>query len=373
MLRIVSKRPDTSRLPIEPLGGRMSISYRTAGQLGIVSELEPVIATLIARVEKDRDAIEDYILIGRLLRIRGEARRALRLHRNLTVRPNLTGAQKIFLFTEIGLDVAACRVKDRGESWFLKALALSKSHVPALEGLARTYEQLGSHDKAVEILARLIRLGRPERSHQAHVLCELALAHLGRGTAGRARRAVERAIRSDPNCAYAYVVLSDVFIAARRYDRAIAALRSFLERWPGLSFLALRRLEDVHYRMNNFPGYEDTLRSMIRTSPDNFYIYFSLARHLRKKHRDREALEFLKRSLEINPLYVNSLRDSIQLLAGEKSGDLTEQTESFFEAFKRSRRFVCPKCLERYIPVTWNCSKCGHWGSFDIRYELPAP
>jgi lipopolysaccharide biosynthesis regulator YciM len=306
--------------------------------------------------------------------LRGEHLRALRLHRNLAARPNLTTERQVSIFTEIGLDLQACRSKDCGESYFLKALSLAKNHIPALEGLTRTYEQKRQFEKAADTLHRLIRLHRPEKGHLAFVLSELAVQNLGRGTIGPARRAVERAVRADPTCLHAYTVLADVFVAAGRYERAIATLRSFLEQWPSHSFLALRRMEDIHYRMNNFSGYEDTLRSCIRKSPDNFYLYYSLARHLQKKHRETEALEFLRRSLDMNPLYVNSLRDAISILGAEnKSSELTRQAGHFFTLFKRSRRFICPSCLERYVPVTWNCSRCGFWGAFEIRYELPAP
>lgn len=374
MLRIVSRSPHIASFPLEPSGGKTASPSKTASPPNIVTELKPLIDALIARVEKDRNAIDDYILIGRLFRLRGEPRRALRLHRNLAARSNLSEDHQITLYTELGLDLTACCLNDFGESCFQKALSLSKIHVPALEGLARAYERSSRFEKAVEPLQRLIRLHRPERGHLAFVLCELALQHLGRGTFGRARRFVERAIRSDPNCPHAYVVLADVFSAARRYERAIATLRSFLERWPALSFLALRRLEDVHYRMHNFPGFEDTLRSCIRTSPDNFYLYYSLARHLAKKHREKEALDFLDRSLEMNPMEVNSVRDWIRILGrGEKGSSLVEKAENFFTLLKRSRRFICPSCQERYVPITWNCASCGFWGVFEILYEFPAP
>jgi lipopolysaccharide biosynthesis regulator YciM len=126
--------------------------------------------------------------------------------------------------------------------------------------------------------------------------------------------------------------------------------------------------------MGAFPEYENTLRDCVRNSPDNFYLHYSLARHLRKKRKSKEALEFLRRSFELNPLYANAVRDGIEMM--EEKAQLKQAAlvaNDFFAAFKRSRRFICPNCRHRYLSITWRCAECGAWAVFEIRYELPAP
>lgn len=357
-----------------PNEGAPSIPYTEAARQAFLRDTRQLIETLSARVQRNRNALDEYLLLGRLFRIRGEPKRALRIHQNLLVRPSLEKRILVSLYTELGYDVLESRNKDYGQSYFEKALSLDKSDVSALEGLAQSHEFQGQLEDAVKALSRLVKLGRPEESHMALVGAELALSHLERRQVAKARRAVDQAMKSDGNCLYAHLALADVYLEAGKHDKAISTLKEVLRRWPTHSFLALRRLEDAHYRMDAFPAYENTLRDCLRSMPDNYYLHYSLARHLRKKRRNDEAMEYLRRSFELNPMYVNTVRDRIDLLAqGENASKIRSIASQFFALLKRCRRFICPNCRHRYVPITWHCQKCGTWGVFDIRYELPAP
>ncbi|MFH1017253.1 MAG: tetratricopeptide repeat protein [Pseudomonadota bacterium] len=350
------------------------LTYTEASREDFQRDTKGLIERLTARVQKNPDAWEDYFLLGRLFRIRGETKRALRLHRNLSVRPFLDRAKKAALFTEIGLDLLCLRAADYGELYFLSALDLQKHNVEAMEGLVAASEYQGNFERAAEVLAKLIKWGRPQASHLAHVYAALAHKYLEGGLKPRARRAVQRALKIDRDCLYAHVTLADVYLEANRTQKAMEVLKRILFRWPAHSFLVLRRLEDAHYRMNNFPEFETTLREILRTAPENYFAHYSLARHLRKKKRANPALLALRKSLEINPAYVNSIRDRIEMTGnGDELPEIRKLAKDFFAIFKRSRRFICPNCRHRYVNVTWRCSQCGFWGTFEIRYELPAP
>jgi len=332
--------------------------------------------SLMERVQKDREAFSEYLLLGRLFRIRGEARRALKLHQNLLAHPSYDRRFEATLYAELGWDMHACRLRDFGLEHFQKAVSLDKHNLSALEGLAQAFEAQENFEEACKAVKRLVKAEADKPAHLAFLCSELAARYLQKGEKVKARRAVEEALRADRRNPYALLTLADVYLEAERYSQAIGTLLGFLREWKGLSFLALRRLEDAHYRKNEFTTYEVTLREAIRTDPENFYLHFSLARHLMKKKRDDEAKEFLRRSLEINPGYVNPVRDMVTLLArgeGAETTRLRSVLGQFFQIFKRSRRFICPNCGKRHIPVTWQCSACGAWDVPLIRYELTAP
>lgn len=350
------------------------VAVKEASREELLRTTRELIDVYRARVKKNPRNFEDYILLGQLFRIQGQPKRALRIHLNTLASPVLDREQEIALYTELGYDLLETKAHDFGERYFLKALSLRKNNTRALEGLTRTYEMLKEYDKAVDVLSKLVRLGKEKKTHLAYVLSTLAADFLSNNLVAKARRHIDKAIRADENCPYALLVLSDVYAEAGRFPRSIQALKTFLLRWPMLSFLALRKLEDVHYRMNDFPGYETTLHECLRNSPDNFYLHFSMARHLRKKRRYKEALEYVRRCLDINPMYINAVRDFVELNSDEElDSKVTVMLKRFFEAFKRSRRFICPNCRHRYSAVTWHCKACGVWDTFDIRYELPAP
>ncbi len=362
-----------SSVPVA-LRDRIPSAATEAVRASFLRNTRELIELLSAKVLKNRNAVEEYILLGRLFRIQGEPKRALRLHQSLLAKASLERHLETVLHVEIGSDLFDARMGDNGQDHFEKALNLQKQNVAALEGLVRIHEMNEKFDEAVEWIQRLRKLGRPEEKHLAFVYSEIGSRWVVKKEFARARRAVDRALKTHPDSPYALLVLADIFIEAGRYVKAIETLRNYLRRWPTHSFLALRKLEDAHYRMNTFPAYEKTLRDAIRAQPENFYLYHSLGRHLRKKKKREEALEMFRKSIDLNPLYVNAVRDRLELLAEKDNlASLAHEAHTFFSLFKRSRRFICPNCRQRYVPLTWHCENCGTWGVFDIRYELIAP
>jgi lipopolysaccharide assembly protein B len=352
----------------------VSVPYSERSKLAMQRDTQELIDRLSARVQKDRTALDDYIFLGRLYRMRGDAARALRLHRNLLVRADLLRSTKALLFLELGLDLLDMKIQDFGESYFLQALEIQKHNIPALEGVVRALELQEKYELVADYLKRLIRLGRPEKTHLAYIYTALAQRYFEGGLAAKARRLLQRALKLHPGFLYGQLTLADVYLEAGKHQKAIQQLKKTILQWPSHSFLVLRKLEDAHFRMNAFADYDKTLRDLLRNARENFYIHYSLARHLRKKKRNSDALTALRRCLEINPLYVNALRARVEL-AGE-GDDLTELKAlagRFFTGLKRSRRFICPNCRSRSETIRWRCEKCGVWDVFDVRYELAAP
>ncbi len=332
--------------------------------------LEDLVNILTEKVKRDREAISDYILLGRVYRLQGDAKRALRLHQNLLAHEISDKKLQLTLYIELGLDLLHEKMDDFGERFLQKALSLEKNHAEALRGLTQVYEIREEYESAAKTLSKLPHASPQEKKWLSFIYAQLAKQRLILGHHVPARRAVEGALRADPTNPYAKLTLSEIYMATTRYDKAIQLLTNFLEEWPTHSFLALRKLEDAHYQKDTFTELEDTLREAIRRQPDNYYVLFSLARHLFKKRRKEEAQEFIRKSLEAHPYYVNAIKEWISLNADES---VQQTLKPFLTNFKRSRRFVCPNCETRYKLITWHCSACGTWDVFQIRYELPAP
>ena len=81
--------------------------YLHALELWIEGELEDAAALLHKVVHDDPQAVEPFLHLGNLLRLQGDAERAAVLHRGLTVRPDLTLAQKIVVGLSLAEDLNA--------------------------------------------------------------------------------------------------------------------------------------------------------------------------------------------------------------------------------------------------------------------------
>ena len=69
--------------------------------------LRELIDLFSARVRKDRNAVEEYLLLGRLFRFKGQSKRALKVHQNLLARPRLPKRLLTDLQVELGYDLEA--------------------------------------------------------------------------------------------------------------------------------------------------------------------------------------------------------------------------------------------------------------------------
>jgi len=76
--------------------------YLTALEYWIEGDLDQAAALLHQVVHDDPDSVEPFLQLGNLLRLQGDSERAAVLHRGLTVRTNLTMAQKL----SVGLSLA---------------------------------------------------------------------------------------------------------------------------------------------------------------------------------------------------------------------------------------------------------------------------
>jgi len=83
--------------------------YLHALELWIEGELDDAAALLHKVVHDDPQAVEPFMQLGNLLRLQGDPERAAVLHRGLTVRPDLTLAQKVGVGLSLAEDLNALK------------------------------------------------------------------------------------------------------------------------------------------------------------------------------------------------------------------------------------------------------------------------
>lgn len=83
--------------------------YLQALELWTEGELDDAAALLRKVVHDDPQAVEPFLHLGNLLRLQGDPERAAVLHRGLTVRPDLSSAQKVGVGLSLAEDLNALR------------------------------------------------------------------------------------------------------------------------------------------------------------------------------------------------------------------------------------------------------------------------
>src|SRR5215211_2488745 len=102
---------------------------------------DKALEVFIRIVEVDPDTVETHIVLGNLFRRRGEVDRAIRIHQNLIIRPNLSFTSRANALLELGRDYLRAGLLDRAESVLKEVARTGGQTRQAYRHLRDIYEQ----------------------------------------------------------------------------------------------------------------------------------------------------------------------------------------------------------------------------------------
>ena len=204
------------------------------------------------------------------------------------------------------------------------------------------------------------------------MLSEYAYALIDQNAPSKARKTAEEAAEIDPTCPAATLARADAFLASGDFDETVDALLTFVSRWPELTFMSIRRLEDVHYRFDRYAELESTLKRFLQGQSDNPHLLYFLGKILRKKKRQAEGIPYFTAALESAALDVHALRELVHYNLPQTPPELLKLARDFFERLRASRRFSCPHCGGIHPKMTWYCARCFSFGVPSVDYAFAA-
>ena len=247
----------------------------------------------------DPDEIDAYLMLARLYRERGEVGRAIRIHQNLLLRPELERAMETEILAELASDFRAGGFLRRAIASFEEVLSRDSRHETALRELAGLLDSVRDHERAIDIEKRLARLeGRDAAPRESQLWVELARTAEAEGRASDARKALKKALRRNRENLDAWTLLGRLEAEERRPKRALAAWKRVPEIdrragprvYPQLaaSFAAGGKARD----------YETYLEGLLEAQPDDPAARLALA-EARAARGDREgAIREIRQVLE---------------------------------------------------------------------------
>ena len=132
-----------------------TVEYTTALNYLIIGEKNKALDKLREAVRLDTSNIDAYIKIGDILREQGSADRAIKIHRGLTIRRELTSGQKITILESLIKDYQAAEKYDRAIQAGQKLLEITNHDAWAQEIMLRLYEGAGDWEKAFITLKKI--------------------------------------------------------------------------------------------------------------------------------------------------------------------------------------------------------------------------
>lgn len=316
----------------------------------------------------DFETIETHIALGNLFRRRGEIEKAIEIHENLIAREDLNSQQHDTAQFELGLDYLRAGLFDRAESIFQNLSDHEGSRKGALQQLLDIYQHEKEWHKAVRCARQLRDLGKVPRGETvAQFLCELAEEALCTAGDGDARQWLEEALREDPRCARASLLMARLRMREGRFEDALQALKRVESQSPALLPEIIEPLCVCHDRLEKrsgeLIGYLGYLYETYGLEP----AALALAERIRSEQGRAKAIEHLLRILDSRPS-LKSLSATTGFLLEDGAADaqreaLVRLDRALDRLSSGVPRYVCGHCGFSGGELHWRCPSCRHWES----------
>ena len=299
-------------------------------------------------VDLDADTVETYIVIGNLMRRRGEVERAIRLHQNLIARPDLDNQTKADALLELARDYLKAGLFDRAENMLQGLLETGAHPREARQHLREIYEQEKEWEKAVRNAVQIEReSGVSQQPTIAQYYCEQAELARATGEGPRAAQLARKALGCHAGCARAHILLGELASAGRDYHAAVRHYREAYAKRPAFAPQIIRLLHAAYEAQGDPEGFRQFLHQA-RFQPHALFPVLSLVEDMREQNDD-SVQEVFESAFQSNPSSLVLLRDYVESI-----------TENRIAADRQSLRRI-QVTLDRYLAdrPTHECEHCG--------------
>lgn len=326
---------------------------------------EHALETLRDVVRRDTDFIDAYIIIGTIFREKGRYENAIKIHRDLLVRPNLTRTQQ----KQILMNLAQDYYDNNQPKWALstcdKLLELDKKDPWVREFKLELYEYMGDWQGAFDILKKNGGQKAEKNARLAAYKVEQGLQLVSMKQEHDARLRYREALKLKQNFFPAHMELVHSYIRDKRENDALKELKKLVQHIPEYADIALNTFEDLLFEMGHFDDIETFYKQIVQSNPKLMEAYLGLAEIYDKKGELRHASEICQQALKQQP---NSLKVKLFLIKIERKLQRFEAAADYgaqvADAFlDKQYEFVCSECGHSNDHYFWHCPSCHSWNT----------
>jgi len=340
--------------------------YTEALHCFIEGDRESALELLKKAVKEDTDNIMAYVLLGNILREQGNPQKAIKIHKNLLVRSNLTKTQTREILTALIRDYKKAGLLVQAVNMAEQLVKQDKKNTQYQEILLSLYEESKSWDKAY---FQRQNINRWQKHKTPNILAlykvEAGLDAVNKGLEKEARIRFKEALKLNKKCIPAYLYWGDSLRRENRDAEAFEVWANFTKKNPEYAHLAFDRIRDLLFDLGRYGEIELIYREVIARNPDNFEAQLNLA-ELHMKQGDIEKAEQECRNLYEK--YPGNKRCGLLLI------NILRHRKQDKEAFQKALEllrieteetvYTCSGCGFKTKELIWHCPSCGAWDSF---------
>lgn len=317
-------------------------------------------------LQVDSETVETHLALGSLFRRRGEIGRAIKIHQNLIARPQLPKQHRVAALIALGKDYLQAGLVDRAEKLFLEITSLGEESVVSLHYLRDIYQQQKNWQAAIKVAQQLKAMtDDPLHIAIAHYHCELAQQQLTKQETDNAIKELKTALKQDPQCVRANLLLGKIFFKLGRYKNAITVSEEILTQDKIFFAESLPVLIESYEKLEQQEKCVEFLSAAFQ-SEANIEIALFLTDYYQKTQGEQEAVYYLTQYLRKFP----SLRGLQRLVEfKDQQNDLIILTELIKNLLKNMAHYRCVQCGFKSNQLLWLCPGCKSFGEIKPVYD----
>jgi len=358
---------------------RESPHYLQALNFLVAGQIDLAIEGLQHAMQLQPDSLEMRMILGNLLREKGQVGRAIQEHQALLQRPKLRRLEHANVLLCLGLDYRRGGFVDRALDAFTEVLRLDPENQYALLNLEKLYAEQHQWERAHDMRQRLTAVVPEDSQRRSRAI--LAFLENERGLqamrASNPQEATERFVAStalDPTALPAYLNLGDLRLSQGQTAAALEPWERLVQVAPDRAYLAFDRLERAYAALGTPERFVELCRRLIDGNPQDWRARLALGRHRAAAGRHAEAIDPLFEALINNPhgLAIHEAiwrtLSALDLPRGlvDRYIDVTHDAVFYLDPH------VCIRCRYRSTELLWQCPQCHEWNTFVEERISPA-
>ena len=300
-------------------------------------------------VELDSENIKAYLRLGQVLRESGNTNKALKIHKSLLIRQNLTSYELNELHKNLALDYFEMNQFEKAIEEALEILKTDKKNSWAISQLIIFHKKLNQWDKACEYLERLNKINRTTDLHKLWLfIIQEGRIFQNNKEFKLARNKFEKALSVNPDLSASYFFIAETFSKEseeyfqqaekndnkeseeyKKYlNKALESLSKAIPMWikyansnPKQSWMVIHLLKDALFALDRYNELEQILKNIIQKDNNNSEVVATLADMYAHKGDLKNALEIVDSNMSdtSDSLIIKLIRLKLLSLSGSNN------------------------------------------------------
>jgi lipopolysaccharide biosynthesis regulator YciM len=357
--------------------GPASIHYILGLDFLASRQIDRAVSELTLAARENTEAIEIYLILGNLLREKGQIERAIQIHQSILHRPDISPSERAHALLCLGMDFKKAGLRNRAMETLQKVVELEPKNAYALKTLVKIYEEEHDWEQALRMEEKLSgATGESDSTLRAFLFDQIGQAAWQAEAGARAARCFDDAIRAEPRLPPPYIHYGDMLEEQGQLEQAEARWLSLATEHPRFAYLVFDRLERVREKLNRSGNMEELYQLVIDRDDKDSHAHLALARLRAAAGAHDEAFKLELQAVRANPHALAVHLEVWKSIA--KSSERSDWISSYLEEVSASAYFldpyVCIKCNYRANGILWRCPHCQEWDTFvEERVELVEP